>query len=854
MLSGNVGPYVILDKLGAGGMGEVYLADDPRLRRKVALKRLLDSRLTQAGARDRLLHEARAAATLAHPGIAAVFDVVEADEAAWIVMEYVPGETLRARARRGPLPAAQAIDIGIQLADALADAHAHGVIHRDLKPANVRVTGGGKVKILDFGIAKTLDPPPDQDAPTMEAAIGEAVAMLGTPGYAAPEQMLGRTADSRSDIFGLGAVLFELVTGRPPFEGCNAFDVALSSLTAPPDPSALVPGVPPALGAIVLRAMSADPRSRFGSAVEMRAALEQLHADGSANQAPLDHGRRARVPLISRWLPATIVVVALAAVASWVWRPRPAVSPETPVVAVLPLANLSGDPANDYLGSGVAETLTSDLASLPGITVVAHARAAAPPRDRREYARIARDLGAGFIVDGGVQQAAGRMKLTATLMRADGSIAWGGSYDGASGDLFAAERQLAEAIGQVLPVKPAGTGRASLPRQPTENLEAFADYAQGRAFLDRLDVAGNADRAVRLFTSATQKDPGFALAHAGLGEACWARYQETKDPEWTNKARAASLEALRLDPNQAAVRYSLAVIYRGSGDAERAMDELRRALALRPNSDDAHRMLGEILAEQGKIDAAVSEFNEAVALRPGFWGTYDALGVALYRAGRFADATAAFERVTHFQPDNAIGFQRLGTAYHAAGDTTKALVNYQRALELSPTPRAWANVGFLDYRQGRFADAADAYERALALDATSHVTLRNLGDVYRRIGKAAEARSAYHKAVEITTRMLAINPKDAETLSQRALYEAKLGAGTDAARDIDHALALAPNGGQVLYNKAIVLVLAGDYEAAQAALEQAIAHGASAPVARDDDEFEPIRKTAAFARAVASRR
>jgi tetratricopeptide (TPR) repeat protein len=226
----------------------------------------------------------------------------------------------------------------------------------------------------------------------------------------------------------------------------------------------------------------------------------------------------------------------------------------------------------------------------------------------------------------------------------------------------------------------------------------------------------------------------------------------------------------------------------------------------------------------------------------------------LYRAGRFSEAAAAFENVTRLLPDNATGFQRLGTAYHAAGDVGNAVLNYERALQLSPTPKAYANLGFLYYRQGRFADAATAYERALALDPGSHLTHHNLGDVYRRLGRGQEARNAYAKAVEITHGLMQVNPKDPLTLSQRALYEAKLGQGQDAERDAEAAIRLGPTNGQVLYNSAVVQALAGRKDAALSLLERALAQGGSVAVARDDDDLQSIRGTPEFERITAAKR
>jgi len=857
----SVGPYIILERLGHGGMGEVYLAEDTRLRRKVALKRLSAARVAAHVARDWLLHEARAAATLTHRNIAAIFDIVDTGDEAWIVMEYVPGETLSDRASRGRLPVPQVIDIGIQLADGLSAAHRFGVVHRDLKPSNIRVTADGTVKILDFGVARLPPSAADPNAVTIDTdsmdRSADSAASFITPAYASPEQLQGRPATARSDIYGAGVVLFELLTGQRPYERGEPRDVALSVLSGqPPDSSALSADAAQRLVSVITQAMAGDADARFTSAAAFGSALQDISDSEKRTTDPSGPPTRVGSQRVRRRVLALASAAALAiTVGALVLRTRGVrdAQEKSRAVVVLPLANLSGDRSKDYLGVGVAETLISDLAKLKAVVVVSRAPGL-ESAGGRNLGRIANDLGVNYIVDGGVQQTDDRLKLTIRLVRPDGSVAWGGAYEGAAADLFGLQSELARGLTDALEIQLSGAERSKVGLQPTSNMSAFTDYSQGLALLERGDRPGNVERAIELLSSAIEKDRAFVLAHAALGEAYWARYQQTNNPEWTSKARAATLEALRLDPEQPAVRHSLAVIYRGSGDLDKAVDELHRELALRSSADAAHQMLGEILADKGQVDAAIPEFRQAIALRPRFWGHYDALGLALYRAGRFAEAAVAFEQVTRLQPDNAMGFQRLGTTYHAAGDVSNAVLNYQRALQLSPTPKAYANLGFLYYRQGKFAEAAAAYEQALALDPGSHLTHHNLGDVYRRLGRRQEAQSAYAKAVDITDRLLEVNPKDALTLSQRALYEAKLGRSKDAERDADAAVKFGPANGQALYNSAVVYALAGRTEAALKLLEHALAQGGSVAVARDDDDLRSIRGLPEFERITATKR
>lgn len=842
-------------------MGEVYLAHDPKLGRDIAIKVLSDDLAVDAERLRRFEQEARLASSLNHPNIVTIYDIGHVDKVHFIAMELVEGQTLRMLFKAGLLPMHQAIDVAAQIADGLAKAHAAGIVHRDLKPENVMVTKDGFVKILDFGLGKLATPffSHQSDLETIEV-VNEHTrpgTVLGTVQYMSPEQAAGRDVDFRSDQFSFGLLLYEMVTGRVAFRRETAVQTMSAIITEEPSRvTALNPRVSDRLQEIIERCLAKNPDKRYASTLDLARDVRIAGGTGAASLL-MYANHRGKSFLGRRTIIAGAIAVLTVVILGRPWWLGPRAEPATsqiPAVAVLSLANLSGNPSNDFLGIGVAETITSDLAALPAITVVSRTPASESVGARRDPARIARDLGVSFVVDGGVQETDRRLKLTVRLVRPEGSVAWAGSYEGLTADLFTIQRQLVEGLIAALELRLTQADRLKLERQPTTNVDAFADYAQGRTFLERFDVPGNVDRAIALFTAASTKDRNFALAHAGLGEAYWERYRQTKDAEWTTKARGAALDALRLDPNQASVRHSLAVIYRGTGDSERAIEELRRELQLRPNSDDAHQMLGEILSDKGLIDEAESEFRQAIGLRPNFWGNHDALGLALYRAGRFAAAAAAFERVTQLQPDSATGFQRLGTAYNAAGDTEKAIAHYEHALRLAPTPKAYANLGFVYYGQRQFEKAAEAYGQAIKLDPTSHVTYRNLGDVYQRLDRRAEARDAYLKAIAITERMLRVNPKDAVTLSQQALYEAKLQKRIEADRHANAAVALAPADGQVLYNKAVVHAVAGERDAAVKTLESALARGASPSVAKDDDEFQSLRKTPEFERVIAAKR
>ena len=398
-----------------------------------------------------------------------------------------------------------------------------------------------------------------------------------------------------------------------------------------------------------------------------------------------------------------VVAIALVSAARW-WRPEPVrAGPDHPVIAVLPLVTVGGPP-DDHLGIGIADTLIAHLAGIPTLTVVSRTALAADGDSRHQVRRLAHELGADYVVSGSVVRVDRRMDVTATLVRPDDSVAWGGHYEGSVDDLFSLQRRLAEGISAALAVRLTPADRARLARSPTTDMTAFTAYSAGRALLERPEVPGNLARAIEAFRTAISRDPRFALAHAALGEAYWQQYAETKDANWTKLAKDSVTEALRLDPAEPGIRLALARIYAGTGRPEAAIDELRKMLDRQPSNDDAHRQLGDILASQSRWEEALAELRTAVDLRPKFGENLTRLGLTLVSSGRHAEAVAVLRRVTELQPENSRAFQRLGFAYHEMGDDDHALENYRRAFALGSDSKAYTNIG--EHRARRGVDSS----------------------------------------------------------------------------------------------------------------------------------------------------
>jgi serine/threonine-protein kinase len=843
-----LGAYQVIGPLGAGGMGEVALALDTRLGRRVALKSVLSDAAGTPEARRRMLREARAIASLTHPNIAAIYDVLEIEDAGYIVMEYVEGQTLSARLREGALPPADALALASQLAATLAFAHARGIVHRDLKPGNLILTPEGTLKVLDFGLARVGTAATGDDNPTLTQHTYSGQ-MVGTPGYSAPEQLIGVETDHRADIYGVGVVLFEMLTGRRAFvEKSQVERVAAAVAGEVPSARSIDGTIPIAVEQVIARAMARQPSARYQSAAELAAALRAA-ADAVAPTVSIVRPARHR-----HFAKGVVAVVALLLAGSAaVWRftaPSAGSSPVAAVglasVAVLPLDNLSGDTTREFVGVGMAETISTSLAAMPALVVVSPAEVRRSQAAAATPALLAAKLGVAYVVGGSVQQAGEQLGVNLQLLDASGRVMWAERFEGRLADLFDLQRRMADGIGAALRVNTDAAAPAAVAAAAAATPAALAAYWQGRILLDERDRAGNVERAVEAFQRAISTDTSLALAHAGLGEAYWALYAQTKDPEFTQRAIAAGLDAIRLAPDEPQAHYTLAVIYQGSGRIADATDELRRVQALRPNHVDAPRLLGSILAEQGRVDDAIAEFNKAIALRPNYAENYSQLGVVLYNASRFTEAEPVLKRVAELSPDSPRGFQQLGTLYQAIGDQARALDAYQKSVARNPYALTFSNIGTILYAQGRFAEAADAYQQALALSPNRPVPHRNLGDAYLRLGRTADARAAYQRALDLTAAELRVNPKDAQNLSRLAVYEAKLGRSADAERHLAEAAKLAPGDGAVLFRASVVYALGKKPAPALQSLKDAIARGYAVAVVKADDDLASLRSLPAF--------
>jgi len=876
VLGSSVGPYQILERLGAGGMGEVFLGHDPRLERRVALKCLTSAISLTADGHTRVLREARAIARLTHPNIAGVYDVLEQDGRAFIVMEYVEGVSLSAHLAKGALPAAEVRLIGRQLASALAAAHAQGVIHRDLKPANIQVMRDGSIKVLDFGVARLMPTP----AASVDTTLAEAAAVHslgGNPGtaiYMAPEQLIGHIADARTDIYSAGVILFQMATGRRPYPETTAVTLALAMNAGPPAAAHDInPLVPPELSDAVAKALKRNPAERYQSAHELDAALAASSGTSSGTRAVVEDAGAAgstRAPFFRRhaWkLTVAAVVLLTIGVLSMTPLPRtwsasaPAVGSATgPVLAILPIDNPTGDPQAAHLATAIASAVATSFRAAAPLKVLSQDATAPFAGRRHESAEMKSTFGSSYVLDLTIRRAGPPVDIVVRLVKTDdGAAVW---QETLSGPPVQIERRLIDGVARAVRERPWWRPAASTDegwsappgKLPTESNAALIAYAEAAALLERQDLPERLQRAIVRLQAALDADRNFALGYAALASALLNVYERTKDEALIERATGAVNAALRLDAALSATQFAQGYLQYVTDRRQEAAASLQRAIQLDPDNDAARRLLGwRLLAGQGRFDDAVAELRQAVRIRPDAFDNHYRLGNVLYLGGRYQDAAEAYRRAIEILPMRADAYTNLGATYHMLGDVSQAIGNYEHAIALgADNAKAYGNLAVAYFISGRPLEALKLSRQAVARDPNRASLQRDLGDYLLALHQTAEARAAYSRAIELARRSLKVNARDVGAVIIIAVSAAHLGDRREAEGRAAEALTLAPADRDILIMAAKTYLILGDRSASLGRLRAAIERGYNPELARADPELSALKASPAFEEAIAA--
>jgi eukaryotic-like serine/threonine-protein kinase len=721
-------------------MGEVYRARDTRLGREVAIKVLLEH---LAGTRDTQAlfeRETRAIAALSHPNIVALYDVGTEDGVSFAVTELLEGETLRARLA-SPMPWPAAVLIAASIADGLAAAHSKGIIHRDLKPENVFVTTDGRIKILDFGLARVMSLPSQSDSSRPTETIDGM--LMGTVGYMAPEQVRGERASVASDIFALGCILYEMLAHRRAFaRETSAQTLAAILDTQPPDFSDVTPHVPAELTRIAMHCLEKPARQRFQSAQDLAFALRAV----SERNDTMPPRVSQRLVTSRLW----ILPVVLVAAASVYWSTRPV----APIgsLAVLPFANVGGNPDLEYLTDGITENLINSLSQLPELRVVPRSLTFAYKGRAVDPRTVGHDLNVGAVLMGRVVQRSDGLNIQTELVDVERvSQLWGQQYNRKLSDLIVVQEEIAKTVADKLGLRPSGEDQKRLTRRYTENPEAHQLYLRGR-FLWNRRTARTLKRAAEYFQQAIDKDSEYALAWAGLAD-CYtvgAFYEVLPVRDSISKGKDAAIKALQLDETLAEAHTSLGHALRRDFDFSGALGEFQRAIALNPNYATSHHWYGTTLSALGRVEDGKVELKRAQEIDPLSPIINAEVGRLLYYGRRTDEAIGHLRKlVDEMEPNFEPALAYLGAAYAQKRMYPEAIQEFEKWLALSPAnPRALAALAHTYALWGRRAEAEKRLRELQTLSRTRYVPAFDVATVYMGLGDKVRAIEWLEKAYE----------------------------------------------------------------------------------------------------------
>ena len=731
--------YQVIEELGKGGMGRVYKVYDTKIKEKVALKLIKPEVASDKETIERFNNELRLARKIGHRNVCRMFDLGDVEGAHFITMEYVHGEDLKSMIRMAAgLSIGAVLSIGKQVCDGLAEAHSLGVVHRDLKPQNIMIDKGGNAKIMDFGIARSMKG---------KGITGPGV-MIGTPEYMSPEQAEAKEIDHRSDIYSLGIILYEMATGRVPFEGDTALSIAIKHKgEIPKNPKQFNPNIPDDLSGVILKCLEKDRAKRYQSAGEVRSELDRIEKGLSTTERIVPQrktltSREITVKfnlkkLIIPSLALTAVVVA--AIVFFIIMPKKEKQPVSPnrlSIAVLPFENASGSKEDETFSDGITEDITTQLSKIGELEVKSQTSMKRYKNSPKGIKEIGLELGVASILEGSVRRVDNQVRITTRLVdSAKDRQIWAESYDKELKEIFSIQSDIALQIATALRAKLTPAEKGRIEKKPTENPKAYEFYLKGREYYSRLRKEDN-EQAIELFNKALELDPNYALAYAGMADAYCQRTWRFGFPKtWFDKAIEAGQKAISLDPNLAEAYKALAMGYFAKGWIRKSIEMSQKAVEFNPNSDLSLYFLGVSYDAVGKFDKALPLLKKAMAVNPAMGSPYSAIGHCYYGLDDYQQGEEWLKKSLEIQPDYDNPHDYLFHLYLAAGRLEEAIIEGQKILSLYPDRQsALLYLGRAECVAGHLDKAQSYLEKAGSRAAV------DLGYVYWKTGKKDQAQ------------------------------------------------------------------------------------------------------------------
>ena len=772
-LNANLSHYRIVSKIGAGGMGEVYLAHDTTLDRRVALKILPEEFAGDPERMRRFVQEARSASALNHPNIITIHEIGDCEGSHFIATEYVEGETLSRRLRGEPMSHRSTLDVASQIASALQAAHDAGIVHRDIKPDNVMIRPDGFVKLLDFGIAKLTEKNResiDEDAATAIKSGTSPGMIVGTAAYMSPEQARGKQIDHRTDIFSFGVVLYEMLTLRHPFEGENAMDVIGSILHKEPTPiRQLLPGIPQDIERLINKTLRKDREERYQTAkdllIDLRDARQELEVQSRLERTTSREDPNTRIMAPTGDVPHTtssaeylvreitkrkrgiatgliVLFLALIGVGYWLFGNRVPPAKQVESIAVMPFVNESGSADVEYLSDGMTETLISSLSQLPNLSVKARSTVFRYKGKTTEAKTIGKELNVQAILNGRVVQRGDQLTLSLELVDAiTENVIWIQQYSRKQTDLVTLQSEIARDVSSKLKTKLSGADVARVEKTYTADPEAYQLYLEGKFFWNKR-TGESLKQAAELYRRAIEQDPNYALAYSGLAETyvLFSSYDVAPANDSMPQAKAAALRALEIDDSLAEAHTALGFyLFNYEWDRDGSEKEFRRAIELKPNYATAHHWLASDLSNLKRFDDSLVEYRRAEELDPlsPIIGTN--LGDALVYARRYDEAIAQYKRTLVRNPNFAYAHQALGWAYGSNGRYPEAIAETRAAIELRNGSSAKGYLGLWLAKSGKRDQAVELLSELKQEATRGYVQSYTFALIYIGLGDKAEA-------------------------------------------------------------------------------------------------------------------
>jgi tetratricopeptide (TPR) repeat protein len=804
-------------------MGEVYLARDKSLKRFVAIKIISPQLIENSEQVRRFQKEASFAAALNHPNICTIHETGEIDGLTYICMEYVEGDTLRHYVSSREVSIQEVLDIAIQIADALDEAHKKNVIHRDIKTSNVLLTPRKFVKILDFGLAKQIPRFTGDhlsDTSTDSLLTGPGNPIRGTTAYMAPEVILGKQVDNRSDIFSFGVVLYEMLTGRLPFTGNSAAEMMDEILHK--DATAVTrynDKVPDALIHILKKMLEKDPENRYQSVhevwIDLRRLRDESFRTGTVTPTQVD---QVRISPKRNWiLPTAIILAVLLPVLYLVLhkpsKPTPTTHVETATkkkaIAVLPFS-YSGDPEHKYFGQLVTDALIVSLESEQGLTI-------APYATVKDYSNatnqvISRDLGVDWIVRGEVTNQYSALVIKSEMISSKGETLWNTQLSGSTDRLVSTLEQLKTALLNKLELEGKSSSKA-IDFLRTPNTEAYKFYVQARNRQEQSDQEGNQEEAMTLYRKAIEIDPDFAAAHAGLAQALINEYLKLRTPSLLVEATTEANKGIAQDPDLPEVLLAYGLVQIQKGNSVEARISFSKALDLAPGNDAACRSIASAQEELGRYDEARKMYERAIELRPNYWQNHYALGRFLYYSvGNFDEAEVHLIKANELYPEGSSPLVVLGLVELVRGNLNKSETYFRKVLDRGPDFYAQTNLGLIYYYQQKYDLALRTWQTALQQAPDDSTTESNIADTYRAMGEQPKARKYYLLAINGYRAAINANPKDYDSRAGLAMAMSAVGRCEEAREEIRTVLEEQSKNPEFAANAAVTAARCGDHK------------------------------------------